>query len=77
MRGLAAPFACPRCGTEQDFARKGKHTRRRKLHTAAGVLKLEVWHVGCGDCGRVLAPPLVMLSLSGKRRTDRLSVGSG
>ncbi|MGH4016805.1 MAG: hypothetical protein ACRDSL_23305 [Pseudonocardiaceae bacterium] len=34
VRDLPAPFACPRCGTAEDFARKGKRTRKRKLHTA-------------------------------------------
>jgi hypothetical protein len=74
VRGLAAPFACPRCATAQDFARKGKRTRRQKLQTAAGVVELVLCHVGCRGCGRVFAPLLVMLGLLGKRRTDRLTV---
>jgi hypothetical protein len=74
VRGLAAPFACPRCGSRVDFARKGRRTRKRKLHTAAGTVELVCWHVGCRDCGRVFAPLLLMLGLSGKRRTDRLTV---
>jgi hypothetical protein len=74
VRGLPAPFGCPRCGVREDFARKGKRTRKRKLHTAAGTVELVLWHVGCRDCGRVFAPLLVMLGLSGKRRTDRLTV---
>jgi hypothetical protein len=77
VRGLAAPFACPRCGTAGDFARKGKRTRKRKLHTAAGVVELVLWHVGCRECGRVFAPLLLMLGLSGKRRTDRGDGGPG
>ena len=72
--GLAAPFACPRCQTAEDFARKGKRTRERKLHTAAGPVELVLWNVGCRECGRVFAPLLIMLGLSGKRRTDRLTV---
>jgi hypothetical protein len=74
VRGLAAPFGCPWCGMAEDFARKGRRTRPRKLHTAAGVVELVLWHVGCRGCGRVFAPLLIMLGLSGKRRTDRLSV---
>jgi hypothetical protein len=74
VRGLAAPFACPRWEMVEDFVRKGKRTRRRKLHTAAGTVALVVWNVGCRGCGRVFAPLLVMLGLSGKRRTDRLTV---
>jgi len=74
VRDLAAPFGCPRCGAREDFARKGKRTRKRKLHTAAGTVELVLWHVGCRECGRVFAPLLLMLGLSGKRRTDRLTV---
>jgi hypothetical protein len=74
VRGLPAPFGCPRCKAAEDFVRKGKRTRKRKLHTAAGLVELVLWHVGCRDCGRVFAPLLIMLGLSGKRRTDRLTV---
>jgi hypothetical protein len=74
VRGLPAPFACPRCEMAEDFIRKGKRTRKRKLHTAAGMVELVLWHVGCRGCGRVFAPLLIMLGLSGKRRTDRLTV---
>ncbi|HKR50665.1 MAG TPA: hypothetical protein VJT72_14015 [Pseudonocardiaceae bacterium] len=61
MRGLPAPFACPRCEMAEDFARKGKRTRRRKLHTAAGAMELVLWNVGCRDGGRVFASLLVLL----------------
>ena len=74
VRGRAAPFACPRCELAEDFVRKGKRTCRRTLHTAAGTVQLVLWHVGCRSCGRVFAPLLVMLGLSGTRRTDRLTV---
>jgi len=74
VRGLPAPFACPGCQAGQDFARKGKRTRPRVLHTAAGKVELVLWHVGCRGCGKVFAPLLLMLGLSGKRRTDRLTV---
>src|SRR5664279_3515884 len=74
VRGRLAPFACPGCGAREDFARKGKRTRPRKLHTAAGTVELILWHVGCRGCGRNFAPLLVILGLSGKRRTDRLSL---
>src|SRR5674536_294522 len=74
VRGLLAPFACPGCGAREDFARKGKWTRPRKLHTAAGTVELILWHVGCRGCGRNFAPLLVILGLSGTRRTDRLSL---
>jgi transposase len=74
VRGLVAPFGCPRCGVREDFVRKGKRTRKRKLHTAVGTVELVLWNVGCRDCGRVFAPLLIMLGLSGKRRTDRLTV---
>jgi hypothetical protein len=73
-RGLPAPFGCSRCGVREDFACKGKRTRRPKLHTAAGTVELVLWNVGCRDCGRVFAPLLIMFGLSGKRRTDRLTV---
>src|SRR5664280_380754 len=39
-----------------------------------GLLALFLWHVGCRGCGRNFAPLLVILGLSGKRRTDRLSL---
>lgn len=74
VRGLPAPFACPGCGARHDFARKGKRTRPRRFDTAAGVVLLRLWHVGCRGCGKVFAPLLVMLGLTGKRRTDRLSI---
>ncbi len=72
VRGLPAPFGCLRCEMVEDFARKGKRTRKRTLHTAAGTVELVLWHVWCRDCGRVFAPLLIMLGLWGKRRTDRL-----
>ena len=74
VRGLPAPFACPGCQVTEDFARKGKRTRPRVLHTAAGRVEIVLWHVGCRGCGKVFAPLLLMLGLSGKRRTDRLTV---
>jgi hypothetical protein len=77
VRGLPAPFACPGCEMAEDFARKGKRIRRRKLHTGAGTVELVLWHVGCRECGRVFAPLLVMLGLSGKRRTDPAEGGAG
>lgn len=73
-RGLPAPFLCPRCQADADFARKGRRTRPRKIHTAAGVVELRLWNVGCRGCGRVFAPMLFMLGLHNKRRTDRLTV---
>lgn len=73
-RGLAAPFACPRCGAGEDFARKGRRNRPRKIHTAAGVVELRLWQVGCRACGKVFAPLLLMLGLHNKRRTDRLTL---
>jgi hypothetical protein len=74
--GQPAPFACPGCGAREGFVRKGRRTRARTLRTAAGVLKLRVWHVGCtrAGCRKVFSPLLVMLGLSGKRRTDRLTL---
>src|SRR5664280_2888229 len=74
VRGLAAPFGCTGCEVGEDFARKGRRTRPRKLHTAVGTLELIVWHVGCRSCGKVFSPLLAMLGLSGKRRTDRLTL---
>ena len=73
-RGLPAPFACPRCQLGEDFARKGRRSRPRKIHTATGVVELRLWNVGCRACGRVFAPMLFMLGLHNKRRTDRLTV---
>lgn len=74
VRGLAAPFACPGCGVMRDFARKGKRTRPRRIDTSVGVVRVQLANVGCRDCGRVFAPLLLMLDLSGRRRTERLAV---
>src|SRR3954451_4955873 len=74
VRGLPAPFACPGCGVMQDFARKGKRTRPRRIDTSVGVVRLQLANVGCRDCGRVFAPLLLMLDLTGRRRTDRLAL---
>jgi hypothetical protein len=72
VRDLPAPFGCPGCGVMSDFARKGKRTRPRRFDTAAGIVRIQLANVGCRSCGRVFAPLLLMLDLSGKRRTDRL-----
>jgi hypothetical protein len=72
VRDLPAPFGCPGCAVMSDFARKGKRTRPRRLDTAAGVVPIQLANVGCRACGRVFAPLLLMLDLSGRRRTDRL-----
>ena len=72
VRDLPAPFGCPGCGVMSDFARKGKRTRPRRFDTAAGVVRVQLANVGCRSCGRVFAPLLLMLDMSGKRRTDRL-----
>ena len=74
VRDLAAPFGCPGCGVMSDFARKGMRTRLRRFDTAAGVVRVRLANVGCRACGRVFAPLLLMLDLTGKRRTDRLSL---
>lgn len=74
VRDLPAPFGCPGCGVMSDFARKGMRTRLRRFDTAAGVVRVRLANVGCRSCGRVFAPLLLMLDLTGKRRTDRLSV---
>ena len=74
VRGLAAPFRCPRCRLGEDFSRKGKRNRARVLHTAAGRVEIVLWQVGCRGCGKVFAPLLGMLGLEGKRKTDRLTV---
>ena len=71
---VASPFACPGCQLREDFVRKGKRTRPRVLHTAAGKVEIVPWHVGCSSCKKVFAPLLLMLGLAGKRRTDRLTV---
>jgi hypothetical protein len=72
VRELPAPFDCPGCGVRSDFARKGKRTRPRRFDTAAGVVRVQLANVGCRSCGRVFAPLLLILDMSGKRRTDRL-----
>jgi hypothetical protein len=74
VRDLPAPFGCPGCGVMSDFARKGKRTRPRRFDTAAGIVRIQLANVGCRSCGRVFAPLLLLLDLSGKRRTDRLMV---
>jgi len=73
-RGLPAPFACPECGAGSDFARKGWRTRPRRFDTSAGVVLVRLAHVGCRRCTKVFAPLLVLWGLSGKRRTDRLTL---
>jgi hypothetical protein len=65
VRGLPAPFACTKCQADSDFPRKGRRTRPRVLHTAAGKVEIILWHVGCRSCGRNFAPLLLMLGLSG------------
>ena len=74
VRDLPAPFGCPGCGVMSDFARKGMRTRLRRFDTAAGVLRVRLANVGCRACGRVFAPLLLLLGVSGRRRTDRLSM---
>lgn len=74
VRGLPAPFPCRGCEARENFARQGRRTRSRVLHTAAGKVESVLWHVGCHSCGKVFAPLLLMLGLVGKRRTDRLTV---
>jgi hypothetical protein len=74
VRDLPAPFGCPGCGVMSDFARKGKRTRPRRFDTAAGIVRIQLANVGCRSCGRVFAPLLPLLDLSGKRRTDRLMI---
>jgi hypothetical protein len=74
VRDLPAPFGCPGCGVMSDFGRKGKRTRPRRFDTAAGIVRIQLANVGCRSCGRVFAPLLLLLDLSGKRRTDRLMV---
>jgi hypothetical protein len=74
VRDLPAPFGCPGCGVMSDFARKGKRTRPRRFDTAAGIVRIQLANVGCRSCRRVFAPLLLMLDLSGKRRTDRLMI---
>lgn len=74
VRDLPAPFGCPGCGVMSDFARKGRRTRPRRFDTAAGVVRIQLANVGCRACGRVFAPLLLMLDVSGRRRTDRLMV---
>jgi hypothetical protein len=74
VRSRQAPFRCPACAADRDFARKGRRTRPRVLRTATGRVEIVLWNVGCRGCGRVFAPLLLMLGLQGKRRTDRLTV---
>ncbi|WP_162802194.1 hypothetical protein [Ornithinimicrobium murale] len=51
VHGLPAPFAGPKCQATKDFARKGKRTLPRVLHTAAGKVEIILWHVGCAPVG--------------------------
>lgn len=74
VRGLAAPLACTRCGAEEDFARKGRRNRLRRLDTIIGTVGFRLWQVRCRGCDRVFAPLLAMLGLVCKRRSDRLTV---
>jgi hypothetical protein len=73
VRGVAAPFSCPGCGTTSDFVRKGWRTRPRRFDISAGPVLVRLAHVGCRVCGKVFAPLLRMWDLSGKHRTDRLT----
>ena len=74
VRGVPAPFSCPRCGAEEDFGRKGHRARPRRLDTAFGTVRIRLAQVRCRCCGRVFAPLLRMLGLEGVRRTDRLAL---
>ncbi|WP_370325851.1 transposase [Euzebya sp.] len=74
VRGLPAPFACTRCDAAEDFARKGRRNRLRRLDTTIGTVKFRLWQVRCRDCDKVFAPLLGMLGLIWKRRSDRLTV---
>lgn len=74
VRDLPAPFGCPGCGVMSDFARKGMRTRLRRFDTAAGVVRIRLANVGCRSCQRVFAPLLLLLDMTGRRRTDRLMI---
>ncbi|HUG82954.1 MAG TPA: hypothetical protein VMM13_00230 [Euzebya sp.] len=74
VHGLAAPFACPGCEAEEDFARKGRRNRLRRIDTTIGTVRFRLWQVRCRDCDRVFAPLLGMMGLAFKRRSDRLTV---
>ena len=74
VRGVAAPFRCPGCDAGSDFARKGCRSRRRRLDTACGTVRIRLSQVRCRACGRVFAPLLALLGIPpGVRRTDRLA----
>jgi len=74
VRDLPAPFGCPGCGVMSDFVRKGMRTRLRRFDTAAGVVRIRLANVGCRSCQRVFAPLLLLLDMTGRRRTDRLMI---
>lgn len=74
VHGLPAPFACTRCHAEEDFARKGRRSRLRRLDTTIGTVRFRLWQVKCRNCTRVFAPLLALLGLVWVRRTDRLTI---
>jgi hypothetical protein len=74
IHGRPAPFACPGCEAQHDFARKGRRNRLRRLDTTIGTVRFRLWQVRCRDCNKVFAPLLPMLGLFLKRRSDRLTV---
>ena len=50
VRGLPAPFACPRCESAEDFVRKGKRTRKRSC-----TRRRARWSWCCGMSGAATA----------------------
>lgn len=73
VRGVTAPFSCPKCGVASGFSRKGRRGRVRGLDTAVGTVRFRLWNVQCRSCERVFAPLLELLGLVRVRRSDRLT----
>lgn len=61
----AAQFACPRCGAQAGFRRRGR--RRRIFFSRVGRIVLTIQMVGCG-CGHRFAPLLAALGIGPHRR---------
>lgn len=71
---VAAPWACPRCGSLQGFRRRGAQVRRRGLTSQVGRIEVASKMISCRSCGARFSPLSQLLGLAPRqRRTDGLA----